>query len=98
MTPANGWASLPPTTSGAGPDPDALPDRDFSAGSWQCRSCPFLAICQPGKAAEDGTDETEPEIEEVSDEEAREAVAAYAEAQESHDASLRRPSAARWTP
>lgn len=22
-----------------GPDPDALPDRDFSAGSWQCRSC-----------------------------------------------------------
>ena len=25
-----------------GPDPDALPDRDFSAGSWQCRSCPFL--------------------------------------------------------
>ena len=25
-----------------GPDPDALPDRDFSSGSWQCRSrAPF---------------------------------------------------------
>ena len=33
-----------------GPDPDALPDRDFSAGSWQCRSCPFLAVCLPGAA------------------------------------------------
>ena len=65
-----------------GPDPDALPDRDFSAASWQCRSCPFLAVCLPGAAAEDGTDE-DTEIEEVSDEEARDAVAAYAEAQES---------------
>ena len=64
-----------------GPDPDALPDRDFSAASWQCRSCPFLAVCLPGKAAEDGTDEG-PEVEEVSDKEAREAVAAYGEAQE----------------
>ena len=66
--------------SGTGPDPDALPDRDFSAGSWQCRSCPFLNICLPGAAAED--DETEMEGEEVSDQEARDAVAAYAEAQE----------------
>ncbi len=63
-----------------GPDPDALPDRDFSAGSWQCRSCPFLVVCQPGAAEAD--DETEMEGEEVSDQEAREAVAAYAEAQE----------------
>ena len=62
-----------------GPDPDALPDRDFSAGSWQCRSCPFLAVCLPGAAEAD--DETETEGEEVSDQEAREAVAAYAEAQ-----------------
>ena len=61
-----------------GPDPDALPDRGFSAGSWQCRSCPFLAVCLPGAAVAD--DETEGE--EVSDQEAREAVAAYAEAQE----------------
>ena len=64
-----------------GPDPDALPDRDFSAASWQCRSCPFLAVCLPG-AAEVG-DEPETEEREVSDEEARDAVAAYAEAQES---------------
>ena len=65
-----------------GPDPDALPERDFSAGSWQCRSCPFLNICLPGAAAEDGTD-AGTETEEVSDQEARDAVAAYAEAQES---------------
>ena len=64
------------------PDLDALPDRDFSAGSWQCRSCPFLAVCLPGAAEAD--DETEMEGEEVSDQEARDAVAAYAEeAQES---------------
>ena len=64
-----------------GPDPDALPERDFSSGSWQCRSCPFLAVCLPG-AAEVG-DEPETEGEEVTDEEARDAVAAYAEAQDS---------------
>ena len=65
----------------SGPDPDALPDRDFSATSWQCRSCPFLAVCLPGMA--EASEETETETEEVSDEEARDAVAAYAEAQES---------------
>ena len=64
-----------------GPDPDVLPDRDFSANTWQCRSCPFLAVCLPGAAEVDGTDE-ETEIEEVSDEQARDAVAAYAEAQD----------------
>ena len=65
-----------------GPDPDVLPDRDFSANSWQCRSCPFLDICLPGAAEDDGTDE-DTQIEEVSDEDARDAVAAYTEAQES---------------
>ena len=64
-----------------GPDPDVLPDRDFSSSSWQCRSCPFLDVCLPGAAEDDGTDE-ETEIEEVSDEQARDAVAAYAEAQD----------------
>ena len=64
-----------------GPDPDALPDRDFSAASWQCRSCPFLDICLPG-AAEVETDESEIEEKEVSDQEARDAVAAYAKAQD----------------
>ena len=63
-----------------GPDPDALPDRDFSASSWQCRSCAFLAVCLPGAAEAD--DETEIEGETVSDKEARDAVAAYAEVQE----------------
>ena len=73
----------------SGPDPDTLPERDFSATSWQCRSCPFLAVCLPGTAeaseeTENETEtETETETEEVSDEEARDAVAAYAEAQES---------------
>ena len=63
-----------------GPDLDALPERDFTADTWQCRSCPFLAVCLPG-SAEAGQ---EPAIEEqeVSDEQARDAVAAYAEAQE----------------
>ena len=64
-----------------GPDPDALPERDFSASSWQCRSCPFLAVCLPG--AEEQDEPTETEEREVSDDEARDAVAAYAEAQES---------------
>ena len=63
-----------------GPDPDALPDRDFSSTSWQCRSCPFLDICLPGMA--EANEEAETEEKEVSDQEARDAVAAYAEAQE----------------
>ena len=65
-----------------GPDPDVLPERDFTADTWQCRSCPFLAVCLPGAAAEVG-DEPETEEQEVTDEEAREAVAAYTEAQDS---------------
>ena len=67
----------------SGPDPDALPERDFSANSWQCRSCPFLAVCLPGTAEASEETENETETEEVSDDEARDAVAAYAEAQES---------------
>ena len=64
-----------------GPDPDVLPDRDFTANTWQCRSCPFLDICLPGMA--EATEETETEEKEVTDLEAQDAVAAYAEAQES---------------
>ena len=64
-----------------GPDPDVLPERDFSSGSWQCRSCPFLDICLPG--AEEVSTEAEIEGEMVSDEDAGDAVATYAEAQES---------------
>ena len=75
-----------------GPDPDALPERDFTVNTWQCRSCPFLDICLPGAAQDDGTGE-DTEIEEVSDEEARDAVAAYSEAQES----IREPEKAKRT-
>ncbi|MDE2801680.1 MAG: hypothetical protein OXK21_02205, partial [Chloroflexota bacterium] len=63
-----------------GPDPGVLPNRDFSAGSWQCRSCPFLDTCLPGAAEVDAAKEVEGK--EVSDEEAQEAVAAYTEAQD----------------
>ena len=75
-----------------GPDPDALPDRDFSATSWQCRSCPFLNTCLPGMAEADGPGE-DPETEEVTDEEANDAVAAYSEAQEA----IREPEKAKRT-
>ena len=70
-----------------GPDPDALPERDFSAGDWQCRYCPFLDLCLPGAAEL----EDETEVEHVSDEEARDAVAAYTKAQ----AALKEPGKAK---
>ena len=66
----------------SGPDPDALPQRDFSATSWQCRSCPFLAVCLPGATEASEETENETETEEVTDEEARDAVAAYTGAQD----------------
>ncbi len=65
-----------------GPDPDALPGRDFTAESWQCRSCPFLAECQPEAAETDELQQEEHEVEEVSDDQARQAVADYLSAQD----------------
>ena len=61
-----------------GPDPEALPERDFTAGSWRCKGCQFLLACQPG-----GAEEETPEIDErkVSAEEARLAVVSYTAAQ-----------------
>ena len=56
MTPAKWLGELAAHHVRNGPDPDALPDRDFSAGSWQCRSCPFLAVCLPGAAEADDRD------------------------------------------
>ncbi len=76
-----------------GADPDALPERDFTANTWQCRSCPFLAVCLPGAAAEVETGESDIEDKEVTDEEAKDAVAAYAKAQES----IREPEKAKRT-
>ena len=72
-----------------GADPEALPKRDFEAGSWRCSSCPFLAICQP-QAGED-TEAKDEEAPEVSDGEAREAVTAYVAAREA----LREPEQAK---
>ena len=63
-----------------GSDPDVLPDRDFPADSWQCRSCPFMDICLPGMAEVDAEEEIDER--EVTDEEAQDAVAAYTEAQD----------------
>ena len=63
-----------------GPDPDALPDRDFGAGSWRCGSCPFLALCRPGDAEPEEVD-AEDEVVVVTAEDADAAVAAYTEAQ-----------------
>ena len=74
-----------------GPDPDALPDRDFTANSWQCRSCPFLDICLPG--AEESGDVPEIDTETVSDADALDALAAYSDAQ----AATKEPKKARKT-
>ncbi|MCY3921748.1 MAG: hypothetical protein OXG27_05060, partial [Chloroflexi bacterium] len=62
-----------------GPDPEVLPDRDFTASDWQCQRCPYLNLCQPGGAgeAEDDADPAEP----VSDEQAREALRDYEQVQ-----------------
>ena len=65
-----------------GVDPDTLPERDFSSGSRQCRGCPFLDTCLPGVEQGGDTDKATEEEREVSLEEAREAVAAYAAARE----------------
>ena len=67
-----------------GPDPDALPDRDYSAADWQCKSCPFLNVCLPGdaaEAAEDPAEDAEP-AEPVTDEQARNALHEYEEIQD----------------
>ena len=61
-----------------GPDPDALPERDFEAADWQCRSCPYLNVCQPGTANVNEPDE--PEVatpDSVSDDEAQAALHEY---------------------
>ncbi len=70
-----------------GPDPDALPERDFTAADWKCKRCPYLNLCQPGEAAalEDETD-AEPG-EPVTDEAAQTALRDYEQAQSQNKAS-----------
>ena len=67
-----------------GPDPEVLPERDFTAEDWQCRRCPFLNACLPGTAAVEPEleDEIAEDAEPVSDEEARKALHEYEEIQD----------------
>ena len=66
-----------------GPDPYALPERDFTDDDWQCQRCPFLNACLPGMAVEaEVEDEPTEDLEPVSDEEARAALREYEQAQE----------------
>ncbi|MYC01167.1 MAG: hypothetical protein F4X58_04525 [Chloroflexi bacterium] len=62
-----------------GPDPEALPERDFTASDWQCQRCPYLNRCQPGGAGE--AEEDDEPAEPVSDEQARAALREYEQAQ-----------------
>ncbi len=76
-----GWlGSLADHLHANGPDPDILPDRDFEATDWQCRSCPYLDTCQPPivdtSPAEASADAP---AEPVSDEEAQSALWHYEE-------------------
>ena len=66
-----------------GPDPEVLPERDFSAEDWQCKRCPFLNACLPGMAAADELeDEPAEETGPVTDDDARAALLEYEQAQE----------------
>ena len=67
-----------------GPDPDSLPERDFTATGWQCQRCPFLNTCLPGMALIEGEplDEPAEDVEPVTDDEARAALREYETAQE----------------
>ena len=62
-----------------GPDPEALPERDFTAADWQCQRCPYINRCQPGGAGE-AEDNAEP-VEPVSDQTARQALRQYEQVQ-----------------
>ena len=64
-----------------GRDPQLLPERDFTAGDWQCQRCPFLNTCLPGSAAVEPEPDDEP-AEPVTDDDARAALAEYENAQE----------------
>ncbi|MCY4619187.1 MAG: PD-(D/E)XK nuclease family protein [Chloroflexi bacterium] len=65
-----------------GPNPEALPERDFTASDWQCQRCPYLNVCQPGEAAE-AVDEADAEpTEPVSDEVAHDALLKYEQIQQ----------------
>lgn len=64
-----------------GPDPEALPERDFEACDWQCRTCPYLNACQPGEAAEASDERDLDPPEPVTDKTAQAALLDYEQAQ-----------------
>ena len=64
-----------------GPNPEALPERDFEASDWQCRRCPYLNRCQPGEAAGEADETEAAPAERVSDETAQAALLDYEQAQ-----------------
>ena len=61
-----------------GPDGQSLPDRDFPAGHWRCRSCPFLNACLPGDVVDE---EISKHVDPVTNEEAQKALLEYEEIQ-----------------
>ncbi len=66
-----------------GPDSDVLPERDFEAADWQCRSCPYLNACQPGQeSGQRVTESLDDAAEPVSDEDAQTALWRYEELSE----------------
>ena len=69
-----------------GRTPTPCRNGDYSVTDWQCKSCPFLAVCLPGMAAEaegepEPAEDAEPK-EPVTDEEARNALHEYEEIQD----------------
>ena len=65
-----------------GPDPEILPERDFTAQDWQCKRCPFLNACLPGMAAVEPEEEPAGDAEPVTDEEAEAVLREYEEIQD----------------
>ncbi len=66
-----------------GPQPDVLPDRDFEATDWHCRSCPYLDTCQaPVPETTQAEASSDASAEPVSDEDALSALWHYEEISE----------------
>ena len=54
-----------------GQDGLSLPERDFPAGHWRCRSCPFLNACLPGDVVDEEISEHVEPDDPVTNEEAQ---------------------------
>ncbi len=60
-----------------GPDPDALPDRDYPAGDWRCRRCPWLTACMPGETVRSAREHGDGVPAPITDADARAAISSY---------------------